>query len=34
MKGPLHADQLFIGATLLLTCNGMYVLGVIVCNLL
>ena len=34
MKGPLHAGQLFIGATLFLACNGMYVLGVIVCNLL
>ncbi len=34
MKGPLHAGQLFIGATLLLACNGMYVLGVIVCRLL
>lgn len=34
MKGPLHAGQLFIGATLRLACNGMYVLEVIVCMLL
>ena len=33
-KGPLHAGQLLIGATVLLACNGMYVLGVIVCRLL
>jgi hypothetical protein len=32
MKGPLHAGQLFIGATLLLACNGIHVLGVIVCR--
>jgi len=34
MKGPLLAGQLFIGATFLRACNGMYVLGIIVCKLL
>ena len=34
MKGPLHAGQLFIESMSLFACNGMSVLGVIVCRLM